>query len=403
MANIGRGLGKFAEGLANGYATGLKNRREQEEHDLRMSRARDDQAMNAEIKKIADMKVAPTAVFVVTGADGNSMTFGDAQAAASAAESTPGAKVAQRVQVGTKQFDDMDDAKDAVEAMNSPMAKTRMAAEIALKYNRPDVHDAHMKAYTMAKEANRADMMETVNAAEIAGKPEMALDAYNKRLPNGMKAEMTPDGTAIQITKKGQPVGAPTPIGSPKEFFDKIKTQIATTPDNYLEVWKHTSGLEVSNKQLGLREREVTSQEKTSAVGVKKTEAEIANIPVENALKARQVGASETSAAASMAGVGVSKARVDLEREQMDMPTVMTGVNEKDEVVVGGTQRMKDPVTKQWGIRALPATVVPGMQPTRMAVPPKEAKKGEFDSMLGAQQAPLTVDWGKIPPKKLGQ
>lgn len=403
---IGNGLGKFAEGLANGYAQGIENRRKQEEHDLRLEQARNDKDMRAEIKRIADVKVTPAEAYVVKAPDGTTTIYTDA-AMAHDASSTSGGEVTKKIVVGGKQYDTPEEAQTAVEAANSPLAKMRMASDIAMKYSRPDVAEGFMKQYKMGVEANRQDAMEAVQQAQMTGDIDGVLEAYNKRLPNGREATLIrgEDGTVgLQITANGKPVGPPKPFASVDAFFEAAATSIATTPDNALEVWKHKSSLGIQERELGLKDRQVKSAEKVADANVAQTEAQTAQMPEEMTLRRRQVAATETSAAASATGAKASMKNADTAAMGLTMPKVVSGVNDKNEVSFTTTTPVQDPQTRQWGLKVGSPQVVPGMLPTGMARPDPAASG--LDAMLmgggggGLTPAQLEAQLTTMFPKK---
>ncbi len=402
MANIGRGLGKFAEGMAQGYSKAKENQRQQEMHDMQMQRFKDEKAMNDEIKKIGEFKATIAEGFVVVGPDGNKMTYADANMAAEAAGGTPGAEVLRKLVVGGKTYDHPDEAQAAVESMNSPLAKTRQAAQIALKYNRPDVHAAHMAAYKVGVDANRADMMDQVNQARLAGNPDLALEAYNKRLPNGMTAKVVPaaDGSlSLEVMKNGKPVGQGQTFKTAEDFFTAAETMVSKTPENSLEIWKAHQGIKVQQQQLGIQQQSADTQERAANAGIKKTEAEVAQMPQEMALKARSVGAQETGAQASLTSAGATAMNAQTNLQQFQAPTIISGTNAENGTVLSSHRKVKNP-DGTWRVEVTPGLAVPGMQPPSMAREFAPPKAGALDNMLGGAPAPLTIDWSKVPPKQ---
>lgn len=390
MGQILKAIGSFAQGYADEKRRQAEEARKKELHDLQVQRMRDEKAMTEEIKKVNELKVAPSEAYVVNG-----VTYADPKQAHDAAAAASGAEIKKKILVGDKQFDTPEDAANAAEAMNSALAKSRMAAQIALKYNRPDVFEAHMKSYKMGVEANRADMMETIMAAKATGDPTPALEAYNKRLPNGKTAELIKgaDGQlALQVVQNGQPVGAPRPVGTLDNFFNSAIEFVNTTPENALEVWKHKSQLEMQGRGLDIQQKGVDIQGRVADSNIKKTDAEVAQMPEEMGLKRQQVKAAQTSASAAATSASASVINAQTNREEMTRPKVYTGVNDKNEVSVfqASPTKGKDGV---YGLSVSKPQVVPGVLPTGMAKP---------DSLgLGMPQAPqLNIDWSKLPPKK---
>lgn len=398
MARILSAIGHFAKGYADEKRRIDKDKHEKEMRDLQLARARDEKAMNDEIKNIASVKIKPSEAYVVMGADGTRTVYADARQAHDAAAVTAGAQVQKKIVVADKQYDDPEEAGAAAESLNSPLAKARMAAQVGAKYNRPDVFEAHMKSYKMGVDANRADMLETVMMAQQLGDPKPALEAYNKRLPNGKTAELVQGengAMALQIMQKGQPVGQPRPIGSMDEFFKGAIEFVSTTPDNQLEIWKHKSSLAMQGKGLELQGRQVDIQGRVADANIEKTEAEIAQMPEELKLKRQQVGAAVTSAGASATSAQASVLNAQTNQMGLTMPKVISGVNEKDEVVLSQHSPVYDKGAKTWGLQVTPPQAVPGMLPTGMAKPAK-------DDLFGGlgKQKPLVIDFSGIPPKK---
>lgn len=397
MGQLLKAIGSFAQGYADEKRRMVEDARKKELHDLQVQRMRDEKSMTEEIKRLGEVKVKPSEAFVVVGADGTRTVYADPKQAHDAASMTEGAQVQKKILVGDKQFDDPEDAGNAAEALNSPLAKSRMAAQVALKYNRPDVFEAHMKSYKIGVEANRSDMLETLMAAQAAGDPTPALEAYNKRLPNGKTAELVKgaDGAlALQVMQKGQPVGEPRPVGTLDNFFKSAIEFVNTTPENSLEVWKHKSSLDMQAKGLELQGIQVGIQGRVADSGIKKTDAEVAQMPREMAIRERQAKASEIGAQASATSASAAVMNAGTNREELNRPKVYTGVNDKDEVSVFQAAPVKDPKTGAYGLNVSKPQVVPGVLPTGMAKPEKP------DLFGMPAQKPLTIDWSKVPPKK---
>lgn len=335
--NIGRGLAKFTEGLVNGYTAGVKSRREQEIHDAQMQKIRDEQAMTAEIKKLSETKAAASDAYTVVDADGNKTVYADAAQAHDAVALNPGAQVQRKFVVAGKQYDTPEEANVAVEAANSPLAKTRMAANIALKYNRPDIYDAHMKAYKMGVQANHDDMQQSFYEARATNDLGQLADLYNKRMPNGVHVEFAPqeDGTVMMTTLKGdKPIGQPKPFKSADDVWTAGEEHMMKTPENALEVWKTKGGFARQDRGLELQSRSVDQQGRQIDSAVKRTDAEVAEMPTRLRLLGRQVGAQETQAQASLTGANAQvtganaqAANAETTRLHALTPTIKEGLN----------------------------------------------------------------------------
>lgn len=405
MANIMKGLGGFAEGLVSGYQKFNAMKEAKELHDAQMTKIRDEQAMNAEIKKLSDTTVKPVDSYVVSNEDGTSTAYTDPAMAHDAAALNPGAQVTKKILVAGKQFDTADDAKAAVEQANSPIAKMRMAADVAMKYNRPDIAGEYQKAYKVRVDQNRQDAGQTILDAAQAGDTDALMKAYNDRLPNGRKATLVPGdngSVALQITSNGKPVGAPQVFANTDALFQNAYKTVGTTPDNAFETWQHSQQLGMQQQGLNLQARGVAVQEATGAANVAQTNAETASIPTKLAIAKQQAAASTMGAQASMTSAGASVTNARTQQMVATMPKVNSGVDDQDNVTFNTTQPVFDPETKQWGLNVTKPQAVPGMNPTMTAktfAPPKPDMFG-----LGApQQVPTAADiaaaLGALPKK----
>lgn len=397
---IGKGLGKFAEGLANGYAQGLANRRQQEEHDLRMEQARNDKEMRAEIKRLSDTKAAPAEAFVVKGEDGTSTVYTDAAMAHDAAGA--GGQVHKKIVVAGKQYDSPEEANVAVETANSPLMKMRQAAEIAAKYSNPAMAEMYMKQYEMGVKMNKQDAIETMQNAINSGDPKAVLDVYNKRLLNGRTAELQVDEAtgklAVQVMAGGKPVGKPEVYDDTAAFFKATQERVLNTSENAFAMWQHKNQLAMEDKKFGLQAMQVASSVRANDAGIKKTEAEIAQMPEE--MKVRKMGAQ-----AALTSAGASATNADTQRIGLFQPKTISGVDENDNVTLTSVAPTYDRKTGWGGLNVGKPQVVPGMLPTGMAKP-----QSAMDAMMlgGGMGAPKTAEDyinqlnTALPPKKIG-
>lgn len=393
---MARGLGAFAEGLMTGFTTGKKNQREEEEYQLRMAKLKDERAMAEEFKAV-DAQSKPAEGFVLVTADGSRTVFADKKMAEEAKAAMGGdAKLEQKFIVAGQQFDTAEAADIAAEAANAPAAKLRKRADIALKYNRPDVADAYTKSYQNMIEANRRDMQETFLQAQQTGDYSSVLDAYNKRLPNGATAEMVPNeqgGMTLQVTRGGKVV-TQKPFASPDEFWTTMGQQIATTPDNMLETWK-------TRESLAAQKRGLDIQERSADANIRQGDERLAQSAKGLTLQERQVDAGIKNDAArtriAQGQLGVAQGELGLKSSIANRPDVVSGVAPNGNVVFSATERYRDE-NGNWGLRVHPTQEVPGMAPTRTAAPDPFAGL----TLPGGAQQPLVIDWGKIPQKNIG-
>lgn len=391
-----RGIGKFAEGMANGYTAARKDRREQERHDLEMERMRNEQAMNKEIREVESRTVSPSEGYVVTGQDGASTIYTDKKMAEEAA-AVSGAQIAQRYLVAGKQFESMDDAQAAADSANSPAVKVRQQAEIARKWNRPDIADAYYKNYTTLLEANRRDLLESFSQARAVGDYNQVIDAYNKRLPNGVQAAARPTedgGLALQLSKGGKPIGQPMMFKSSGDFWDAMGQQVMTTPDNMLEVWRTGKSLGLQERQVAMTEKTGDAQIKSLVAGTKKTEAETTLLPEEMRIRGM-------TAAASMKGAMAAETTANTQRIALGMPKVYSGADAQGNVAFTLAGPAQD-ANGAWTLQSSPMKAVPGLHPM--------PKPDSFGLGLGTGGAPVAdsaaiqQQLGQMfPPKNLGQ
>lgn len=395
---MGNFLGRFAEGMANGYATGMKERRAQELHDLQVSEMRAAAEMRNEIKQVgADVK--PSEGFVVVAADGTRTVYTDEKMAKEAqAAQGEGAQLGKTFIAAGQQFDSPEAADEAAAAANAPAAKMRRFASVALKYNRPDVADAYMKNYQNIVETNRRDMQEQFLQAQATGDYGSVLDTVNARLrKTGAQASLVPGengAMTYQVVKNGQVVAA-RPFASAQEFWDAMGQQVAQTPDNMLETWRVRETLKQGAQGLRIQEKKADSDIANDAARVKQGERglDIQERTADANIKhqAGMLGVAQSNAANGAAQVGLGYA-------QLTQPKVHSGVDEAGNVTFGATQTTYDPKQKTFGLNVIGPQVAPGMRPT-----PRGNSNG-LDALLGGmgQPAPLAIDWSKVPPKNIG-
>lgn len=396
----GQGLGRFAEGMMKGYFEGQRLKDEREERELRMTKLRDEKAMNEEFKNL-DKAAKPAEGFVLTAADGTKTVFADKKMAEEAKTAFgEGSQLEPKFIVAGQQYDTPEAAADAADAMNAPAAKLRQRAEIALKYNRPDLADAYAKNYQNVLEANRRDMQEQFLQAQATGDYDTVLNSVNQRLKkNGAQASLVQGengSLTYQIVKGGQIVTA-KPFANPQEFWDTMGQQVAQTPDNMLETWRVRETLKQGAQGLKIQE--------------KKADSDIANDAARVAQGARGLDIQEKTADANITHqqgmLGVAKtnaangaAQVGLGYAQLSQPKVHSGVTEGGDVSFGATQTTYDPKQKTWGLNVIGPQAAPGMRPT-----PRGSSGSGLDALLGGlgqQPAPLVIDWSKVPQKNIG-
>lgn len=392
------GAGSFAAGLIQGYTAVSQIRMQQEKHNIEIAKARDEQAMRAELKGV-EAAVSPTAGFAVVAEDGTKTIFTDKALADEAARAN-GAQMQQVYTVGGKTFESQEQADVAAEAANAPAAKLRKRADIALKYNRPDLANDYSKSYATMLESNRRDLQESYLQSKAVGDYASVLDGYNRRLPNGLHAEMVTNdqgGLTLSVTRNGQPI-TQKQFTTADDFWSMMDQTIAQTPDNMLETWKTRESLATQKRGLDIQERkaeaDIASDKRRLDQGDRglvlqgrKLEADIKNDQVRNNISA--------------AGVATQQAELGLRRELATRPDVVSGVNPVNgNVVFSATERYRNPTTKEWGLRVLPSQEVPSMAPTRTAAPADPLAAMLGGAGLGAQ-APMAIDWSKLPPKNV--
>lgn len=382
----GGGLTNFATGFLNAYVTAKDQQRKQELHELQVAKLRDERAMNEEFKTL-DQNSKPVEGYVVQGPDGTRSVYADEDLARKAqAASGEGSVLQQTFLVNGQQFGSREEADQAAEEANAPAVKLRQRAEIALKYNRPDLADAYQKNYSSMIEANRRDMQEQFIMAQQAGDYNSILGHINQRLKrSGMEAQLTPNeqgGLTYTITRNGQVVQE-RPFKTQAEFWDSMGQQIMQTPDNMLETWKTREGLKLQERQVVAQEKSSDATVRTADANVRKTDAEIKEMPARLAIAQQNANAASTSAGAS--AMNANTARLGF---MNPTPKVSSAPTADGGLGLFVTPQNFDPKTGQWNVG--PATV---MRPDGLKYP-RTGGLG-LDGLLGgagASSNPLTAD-----------
>lgn len=400
---IGRGLSRFSEGLVSGYATAQKNKREQEIHDAQMTKIRDEQAMNAEIKNLSSAKAVQSEAFTVTDGEGNKTVYASAEQAHDAVAHTPGAQVEKKIMVAGKAYDHQDEAQAAVEAANSPLAKARKAAEIATKYTRPDVADMFMKQYKMGVDANRQDAQQAVIDASQTGDFNQLAKLYNERLPNGQHVEFAvgDDGNVTKtLIKNGKPVGTEA-LGKPADVWAGALKVAATTPDNIMEVWRHTMADKTTNRGLDIQDKNVAQQGKMVDANVAHVEAETKQMPEELGIKRSMAAAAQTSAGAAATGASAQVMNATTAQQEAAKPKVYTGIDDKGQEAPFAVSTPYDQKTKQYGLNVTLPQPIAGIKPQPKFKPDPFAAMFTGGAALTPEQ--LAAQMAKaFPPKNIG-
>lgn len=391
---MAKGLGAFATGLLTGYTTGKKAQEDKEERELRMAKLKDERAMAEEFKAL-DSETKPSEGYVLTTPDGTRTVFADKKMAEEARAAFGGdSQLEAKFIVGGQQYDTPEAAEDAAAAANAPAAKLRKRADIALKYNRPDVADAYTKNYQNILEANRRDMQEQFLQAQATGDYDTVLNSVNARLrKSGAQASLVPNeqgGMTYQIVKNGQVVSA-KPFANPQEFWDTMGQQVAQTPDNMLETWKVREGLKQQKRSLDI-------QEKGTDANIRQGDARLAQGARGLDIQERQVDAGikheGQRIGIAQGQLGVAQGTLGLQQAEANRPKVHSGVDASGDVTFGATQMTRDPKTGTWGLNVIGPQSIRGLKlPNPMAnlFRPPEAPP-DYEAVL--RQA--------LPPKNLG-
>lgn len=253
---MARGVGAFAQGLVTGFTQGKKAQREQELHELQVAKLRDDKAMAEEMKQ-ARANMEPVHGFEVVTPTGERATFADEAAAKEAATSMDGAEIRPRFMVGDQVFDSEDQAEAAAEMFNAPAAKARRQAEVALKYNRPDVAQAHQQAYKSMIDSNRYESQQRFLDARNAGDLDAVATVLNGNMrTQGVQTELSQDaqGNVVQRwMRNGQVVGERAVPAD--QFWEQAAMRLSEAPDNMFEHVKFREGMRRDRRDADLAER----------------------------------------------------------------------------------------------------------------------------------------------------
>lgn len=253
---MARGAGAFAEGLMTGFVQGKKLKQEQERHELEMAKAREDKALAEEMKQ-ARANMEPAEGFEVVSPTGERMIYADEASAKEAAAALEGAQLRRQFTVGQQTFDDPEAAQAAAEALNSPAAKARRQAEVALKYNRPDMALAHQQAYRSMIEANRYDSQQRLIDARSSGDLDSVEAVLNGNMrTQGMRVELRPDGqgNVVQRWFRGdQPLRER--VVPQDAFWDEAELTLSKAPDTLFEHLKFREGMRRDARDADLAER----------------------------------------------------------------------------------------------------------------------------------------------------
>lgn len=395
----------FANAFLNTYATVTRAQQERDRHELEMAKARDEQEMRSQLKAV-DADVKPTQGYVVQGADGTRTVFADAEQARQAAGDS--AAVIPSFIVRGQTYGTQEEADRIAERFNSPAAKMRQRADIALKYNRADLADGFLRNYQSTIEANRADAFQQYQQARLAGDLSSVEALYNQQFSKpgtSIKLQQGKDGQIIANRfQNGELVGS-TPMGSGQEFWDRTGQMIAETPANALEAWKTREGINAQNRKLANDERETeakvglyAAQGRHLATGDQKTLAEIALMPEEMAIRRMQASASMTGASAAAANAATNRA-------QLTMPRVSAVPDDKGNLNYVAVPQLYDAKSGQWSMGAPQTQAAAGMRYPAIAT--QEARNaGGLGALMNPQPQ---INWdavgsalGNLPAKNLG-
>lgn len=408
-----RGMASFAGGFGKGLTEGLeqKRKREIEERRLKIEERRADleaQRLGMENKKLEreeemqrrlqglNEEVKPQQMYIVDTPDGR-MYHADEKLAQAVAE-TAGTQVQPSFVVGGQTFADKEAAQTAAEAANSPAARMRRRAEIYGSYGREDLANATMQNYKLTLDNNRREMQQAYLEARDKGVPAV-LEMYNKRLPDGNKAEIIqgPQGPVLQLSAGGKVIGQKPFVE--EQFFADMDRRIAATPDNLAELWR-------SDKQLGLQERQVKVAENTGAAQVSHLNAQTADIPAAAADRRTQAGASATSAGAAVTNANTGAFNATTNRAHVLAPTI-SAVPGQD----GGLNFVTIP--KQMDAQGNVSPGAPQVSPVKGLKHPGAYNADARNSLGlpgGMPGAPAAIDWnaaasvlGNLPPRGEGQ
>lgn len=416
---MSRKLESFAAGLLTGYANGKmgeKKRLAEEERmqleaenmrlrneqmGLEVTKAQDEKALRAELKGI-DAAVKPTEAYILQTPQGN-VVYNDRQLADAAAGelgAESGARVTDAFIVNGRPYATSDEASSAAEALNSPAARNRRRAEVAMKYNQPQLAQQFTQAYQAEVEANRAEMMDVFNRAKATGDLNAAAEVYNSRMArNGqVRLSMGDDGQVVAERLQGDKVIGTRPMGTPEQFWEQTGQMVMATPANALELWKSQKGLALQERQVATQERTGAAQVRVADANVAKTNMETAQMPAELGLKAQQVQA-------SLIGAGAAASNAQTQRMHLTQPKVSAVPDAQGNLSFVQVPQEYNATTGSWGLQAPQVQSVPGARYPGIAT--AEARRPPGLEALMPQQS--QIDWGKVgsalsnlPAKNIG-
>ena len=364
----------FASGFMGAYSTVSRGMREQERWDLEKAKLQEEAAMNAELKE-AGKDVKPAEGFIVTGADGTKSMFADEAAATKALHAMgDGATMANTFIVNGQAFQDKDAAQGAADAANTPGARLRARADIALKYNKPELADAYQKNYRNLMEANRRDMQEKFLQARQDNNVGAVLDNINARLAkSGQQAALVPtdNGYVYQISRGDQIMSA-TPVENMDKFWDTMHQHVMDTPDNLLESWKVRRGLEQQDRIIGQGDKRVENDTRKTDADIEASQARTRQGDAQLQLSSRKLDA---DVAYQNSSLGLQGRQIDIAQQNSNVayfnahkPTVVSGVDPNNNTVFSTTELYGVP-GGGYGLRVGEPQVVQGMAPMRTAGP----------------------------------
>jgi hypothetical protein len=386
---MARGLTAFVAGMGEGYLDGKdkarKQKMEDERHGLLMQRERlemerlqTEKLAREEIKNLyQDTK--PVQAYVVENPNGR-MIYTDEGLANQHAAADPTSRVTQAFAVNGQVVQDKVQAEQMAERINSPAGRLKREMAIYKKYGMMDRAKGAAELYEAEVKANHQgvvnQMLEFSRANDIDG----AMKFYSQNVHDGLqtKAQVNPDGTVSMLwMRNGQPVGKPEVYKDSADFWAKTLESVSKSPANLWESVRF-------DKEFGLKERQVKTQEQEGAARVSNLNANTADVAA--AAQDRRTNANANAAQVGVAGYNATTQRLGLQKPTFSsFPTADGGVG-----VVSTQPRLNPDGT--WSTDVGKPVVAPGLKhPAAMKTDPFGGLGGLVAPPTGVQVNPEAV------------
>lgn len=294
-------IGAFAQGLMTGYSTGTQIKQKREMHDMMMEDRQEERDMREAFKKIEAHQDVEE-FFTVPGGEGADLVFDNPADALAAAEGVE-ANVSSRFRVAGEHYNTRFEAEQAQDYMNSPAARAKMMAEVAMSFGRPETAEKLYSLQQTMLDANRRQLQHTFLQARQNNDLDGVLNYMNHQQgPNGTRRSLVRDdtGAPILVTANAQgEVVDQQPFESSNALWDYLGADVAATPDTMLSAIN-------SERQLAL-------QRDTLAWNKQADQARIG-------IAAGQLGVAQSN-------LNLSHQKFEHEQSQWRAPSVTTGMD----------------------------------------------------------------------------